>query len=193
MFLYVLNLHFAFSLSFQQTVQTHQRAERDAAVARLEQTRIVLAMRLAEHQGNKYKVIEEAKAFVGNVRDAAHFTSPKNHYDPSSCPAGNNFTQHKDNNPNILFKFLMSGFNFAKQSLKLDHVGGVLGNAALVAASMLALLHLHKVTCKNKYILVRNVRGEELGGTRNVKKIYGGKGSSASRSRAHLDVLLARG
>ena len=54
-------------------MQTHQRAERDAAIARLEQSRIVLAMRLGEHHGKKHKVIEEALAFVGDVQDAAIF------------------------------------------------------------------------------------------------------------------------
>ena len=59
-----------------QTVQTQQRAERDAAIARLEQSRIVLALRLADHHGKKYKVIEEARAFVGEVQNHGKFTPP---------------------------------------------------------------------------------------------------------------------
>jgi hypothetical protein len=52
-----------------QTVQSQQRAEQDTAIARLEQSRAVLATRLAEHQGKKYKVINEALEFVGEVGD----------------------------------------------------------------------------------------------------------------------------
>lgn len=65
-------------LEFFHTVQLQQRAERDAAIARLEQSRIVLAMRLADHQGKKYKVIEEALAFIGDVCDASRFVSCDN-------------------------------------------------------------------------------------------------------------------
>ncbi|GFQ08837.1 plastid division protein pdv1 [Phtheirospermum japonicum] len=59
-------------LEFLHTVQTQQRAERDAAIARLEQSRIILAMRLAEHQGKKYKVIEEALALIGDSLKLDH-------------------------------------------------------------------------------------------------------------------------
>ncbi|KQJ94310.1 hypothetical protein BRADI_3g09790v3 [Brachypodium distachyon] len=58
-------------LEFLHTVQSQQLAERDAAVARLEQSRLVLATRLAEHQGKKYRVIEEALAFVGELHQVA--------------------------------------------------------------------------------------------------------------------------
>jgi hypothetical protein len=169
-------------LEFFHTVQTQQRAERDAAIARLEQSRIVLAMRLAEHQGSKYKVIDEARAFVGNVRNATHFIQ-------QNCNNDTAVSQNK-NNPNIFFKFLISGYNLAKQTLKLDHMGGVLGHAGLVAASMVALLHLHQVTCTNKFVLDRNLMEEDSGKT----LIGAGRGSSSGTKRGiHLDVLLARG
>ncbi|GKC83329.1 2-oxoglutarate dehydrogenase, mitochondrial-like protein [Tanacetum coccineum] len=44
-----------------------QRVERDAAIAWLEQSIIVLALRLADHHGKNYKVTEEARAFVGSL------------------------------------------------------------------------------------------------------------------------------
>lgn len=44
-----------------QTVQMQQHAERDSALARIEQSRIFLAVALSEYQGKKYKVIEEAQ------------------------------------------------------------------------------------------------------------------------------------
>jgi hypothetical protein len=52
-----------------QTVQLQQRAEPDAAIARLEQSRLVLSKKLAEHQGRKYRVIDETLEFVGEVSD----------------------------------------------------------------------------------------------------------------------------
>ncbi|XP_028548776.1 plastid division protein PDV1 isoform X2 [Dendrobium catenatum] len=42
-------------IEFFHTIQSQQQAERDAAIARLEQSRIILAMRLSEHQGEKHK------------------------------------------------------------------------------------------------------------------------------------------
>ncbi|CAL5405245.1 unnamed protein product [Camellia sinensis] len=170
-------------LEFFHTVQMQQRAERDAAIARLEQSRIVLAMRLSEHQGKKYKVIEEALAFVGDVRDASRFVSPNNLYGSSPQPSGENLVTHEGKRSSNLIKVLVSGFNFAKNSLKLDQMGGILGNAALVAISMIALLHLQREPCKDRYAL-------EL----PLKKVSSRlEGSSSSGRLTHLDVSLARG
>jgi len=46
---------------------------------------------------------------------------------------------------NILMNIFVSSFNFVKRSIGLDHMGGIVGNAALVAISMISLLHLHQV------------------------------------------------
>ncbi|KAK6286109.1 hypothetical protein POUND7_012288 [Theobroma cacao] len=43
-------------LEIFHTVHTQQRAERDASIARLEQSRIILALRLAEHHRKMYKI-----------------------------------------------------------------------------------------------------------------------------------------
>ncbi|XP_042433993.1 plastid division protein PDV1-like isoform X4 [Zingiber officinale] len=40
-------------LEFFHIVQSQQRAERDAAITRLEQSRVILAMRLADHRGKR--------------------------------------------------------------------------------------------------------------------------------------------
>ncbi|KAJ6687587.1 PLASTID DIVISION PROTEIN PDV2 [Salix koriyanagi] len=127
-----------------ETVQIHQRAERDAAIARLEQSRIILAVRLAEHHGKKYKVIEEALAFVGDVNDASRFVSPENLYGSPTSPSGENLVRHEGKGPNMVIKVLLSSFEFAKKSLKVDHMGGILGNAALFTVSVIAMLHLHQ-------------------------------------------------
>ncbi|KAF9671174.1 hypothetical protein SADUNF_Sadunf12G0020000 [Salix dunnii] len=182
----VLDIHVISSVL--QTVQIHQQAERDAAIARLEQGRIILAMRLAEHHGKKYKVIEEALAFVGDVHDASHFVSPENLYGSPTSPLGENLVRREGKRPNTVFKVLLSSFEFAKKSLKLDHVGGLLGNAALFTVSMIVMLHLHQVTHKH-----HSYKQQDPYSNRNGKKAFGLEGSSSDGSLNHLDVMLARG
>ncbi|KAL3574856.1 hypothetical protein D5086_022957 [Populus alba] len=174
--------------SVMQTVQIHQRAEIDAAIARLEQSRIILAMRLAEHHGKKYKVIEEALAFVGDVHDASHFVSPENLYGSPTSPSGENLIRREGKKPSTVIKVLLSSFEFAKKSIKLDHVGGLLGNAALFTVSMIAMLHLHQVAHKH-----HPYKQEDLYSNRNGKKAFGLEGSSSNGSLDHLDVMLAKG
>ncbi|KAK6925942.1 hypothetical protein RJ641_007661 [Dillenia turbinata] len=161
-------------LEFFHTVQVQQQAERDAAIAQLEQSRIVLAMRLAEHQGKKYKVIEEARAFVGDVHNTACLVSP-HVLNSSTNPSGEKCVSDKGKKPNALIKALLSTFNFAKSSLRLDHIGGVFGNAALLAFTMIALLHLQQVSDRDNRSAKRSSRLE---------------GDSPLTS---LDVLSARG
>ncbi|KAD7480491.1 hypothetical protein E3N88_03627 [Mikania micrantha] len=167
------------------TVQTQQRAERDAAIARLEQSRIVLALRLADHHGNKYKVIEEARAFVGEVQNHAKFVHPENggYMSAESYDVGKR--------SNILVRVVISSFNFARKSLKVDHLGGVLGNAALFAVSMLALLHLQQVNDREqRYIPDLQQRHEADNKLKkNVTKVFVPEGGSSNG----LDVLSARG
>ncbi|WRX11381.1 hypothetical protein QQP08_003868 [Theobroma cacao] len=89
-------------LEIFHTVHTQQRAERDASFARLEQSRIILALRLAEH-----------------------------HLSPSG--RGRILCQHGGKRSNMLTKVVVSGFNFAKQSLKFHYIGGIRSNTALFA------------------------------------------------------------
>lgn len=172
-----------------QTVQNQQRAERDAALARLEQSRIVLAMRLAEHPGKKYKFIEEAQSLVGDVCNASQFVSPKNLYGPATSAPGENLTTQKRKRSNALFNIFFSSFNFFRKSLRVDEVGGILGNAALVAISMLALMHLQQVGSKEKYLLDLPL-GQDVDYNRNIRKLSQPEGSS---SGLNFDVLSARG
>ncbi|XP_004308015.1 PREDICTED: plastid division protein PDV1 [Fragaria vesca subsp. vesca] len=175
-------------LEFFHTVQVQQRAERDAAIARLEQSRIVLALRLSEHHGKKYKVIEEALAFVGDVCDANGFVSPESLYVPPVTP-GDNLTNSEGKSSNILMKVLVSSVNFAKKTLKLDNMGGLLGNAALVAVSMIALVHMQQVAVKEHTQLVE----DKIYMNRSARKTSRTEGASSSSRLSNLDVLLARG
>ncbi|KAF8379657.1 hypothetical protein HHK36_029101 [Tetracentron sinense] len=181
-------------LEFFHTVQSQQRAERDAAIARLEQSRIVLAMRLADHHGKKYKVIEEALAFVGDVREAGRFVSPENMFESPASQSGENLEAQEEKRSNFLIQVLVSSLNFTKKSLKLEQIGGVLGNAALVAVSMLALLHLHQVAFRNNFVAeLPRMQEDSFYGKRNGKNTSRLEGSSPSGRLSHLDVLLARG
>ncbi|XP_051123075.1 plastid division protein PDV1 [Andrographis paniculata] len=169
-------------LEFFHTVQTQQRAEKDAAVARLEQSRMLLAMRLAEHQGKKYKVIEEAQALIGDVRDASRFVEPEGLYVSSTHdPSGKSFVAQKGGRMNPLINFFLSGFNLVSKSLKLDNTVGILGNAALVAISMIAFAHVNQVGRKEKYPF-------DVGGMQESSRKVG-----AGKDGHSLDVMLARG
>lgn len=193
-----------FGFAILQTVQAQQRSERDAAIARLEQSRIVLALRLAEHQGKKYKVIEEARALVGDVHNASHFVSPENLCctPPSASPAAavgiKKFQSQKEVIPNAFLNMFVSSFKFVRDSLKVDRMGGILGNAALFTISMLAFMHLHRVSLKDKYILElpssSSSRQEDVLFNRTTTKVSRPEHSSSSGGRSsQLDVLLARG
>uniref|UniRef100_A0A803LZZ7 Uncharacterized protein n=1 Tax=Chenopodium quinoa TaxID=63459 RepID=A0A803LZZ7_CHEQI len=180
---------FYFVCLYCQTVQIQQRAERDAALARLEQSRIVLALRLAEHHGKRYKVIDEAMDFVGNVRDATCFVGPDNFSNPPASAPAEHSLQKKGVSSNIFVRFLFSGLDSAKRTLQLDKLGGVLGNAALFALSMVALLHLQQATSKDNNML-DSAQNQDR---RTVKKLLQRDGSSSTGQLNPLDVRLARG
>lgn len=169
-------------LEFFHTVQTQQKAERDAAVARLEQSRIILAMRLAEHHGKKYKVIEEAQALVGDVRDASRFVASEHLYGSIPYPSGEKFVAQNGKRSNAVVNFLLSSYAYVSKSLKLDHTVGIMGNAALLAISMIALLHLNQIgpTMQDPPTFGRE--------SRKVPRLRG-----ASSGDGQLDVMLARG
>lgn len=171
----ISSLHSCFNL---QTVQTQQKAERDAAVARLEQSRIILAMRLAEHQGEKYKVIEEAQALVGDVHDASRLVTPEHLY----SPPGENFVPEKQKRSNSVVNFFVSSFDFVSKSLKLDQTVGILGNAALLAISMIAFVHINQIGSKDAL---------HLHGIQDSSSSFGRESRKVSSSS--LDVMLARG
>uniref|UniRef100_A0A6V7QV18 Plastid division protein PDV1 n=1 Tax=Ananas comosus var. bracteatus TaxID=296719 RepID=A0A6V7QV18_ANACO len=177
-------------LEFFHTVQSQQRAEREAAITRLEQSRIILAMRLADHQGKKYKVIEEALAFVGNVRNAGNFVSPEDLYEIQRTQPGENEEDHKGQNLSVLMRMLFSGLALARSSFRIERIGGVLGNAAVFAVSMLALLQLQQVAFRSD---PSTAKAESFYRKRDNKNNTHLASSPQSSEVKHLDVLLARG
>lgn len=171
-------------LEFLHTVQSQQRAERDAAIARLEQSRVVLAMRLAEHQGKKYRVIDEALAFVGEVSDKSRFVSPEDicatHSQPEDYAEDN-----RGNGSRIMSNMLSCSLSLAKNSFRLDKIGGALGNAAVFAVSMLAFLQLHQVTFGSKT--------PGMGYRKRIEYNFQPGSLQQNGKGKHLEVYLARG
>ncbi|KAE8733884.1 Plastid division protein PDV1 [Hibiscus syriacus] len=171
------------------TVQIQQQVERDAAIARLEQSRIILALRLAEHHGKKYKVIDEALSFVGDVHDASRYVSPENLYCTPNSPSGENLASHEGKRSNTLVKILFSNFNYAKKSLNFDHMGGILTNAALFTVSMIAMMYLQRIALSEH----SGRQEDNIDNRRNSRKNSRLEGSSSYDHSSHLNVYLARG
>lgn len=146
-------------------------------------------MRLAEHHGKKYKVIEEAVAFVGDVHDAGRLVSPETLYGQPNNSAADNIVTEKGKRSNILINVFLSSVNLVKRSLGLDHMGGILGNAALVAVSMIALLHLHQVAYHEHPFR----QEDRVRSNKTVRTTTQLEGSTSGAHSSNLDVLLARG
>lgn len=159
------------------TIQSQQQAERDAAIARLEQSRIILAMRLSEHQGERSTVIEEAQAFISDVQEAGHFVTPENLFKEP----GEDADTQKPSGPHAFFRMLVSNLGFAKNSLSLDMFGNALGNAAIFAVSMLALLQVHRAALKREALSFPD------------RSLYNKNESFQSDVPQQFDVYSARG
>jgi hypothetical protein len=165
-----------------QDVQLQQRAERDAAIARVQQSRILLAARLAEHRGKRHGVIEEALGFVGDVLDKNQFVSPEDVYGMhNQSDEDEDRTGHGSN---MVVRVVSCTFAFAKNILRFERMGGVLGNAAVLAVSMLAFLQLHQLALGRQTPAVQYRRTDN--------RFHSG-GSRRNSKEKHVEVLLARG
>lgn len=165
-------------LEFFHTVQMQQHAERDSALARIEQSRIFLTVALSEYQGKKYKLIEEAKALVGDVQNASHLVSPDHLFGSTPYPSGESFSLQKGERPNPLINFFLSTLSFVSKSLKLDHTIGILGNAALLAISMLAFVQMSR---------------DHSTFDRQTTQVFHTLDQTSSDRLTKLDVFMARG
>lgn len=146
-------------------------------------------MRLAEHHGKSYGVLDEALAFVGSIKTTSHFVSPDHLYNSSLNPTGANSTPSDGKKSNFVINFFASTFRFTKRALGFNHVSGVLGNAAIFAVSMVAMLHLHQVATNEHHLHKKDDRFYRS----QQRKTYGRDISSGDRSLDHLDVMMARG
>ncbi|RLN07713.1 plastid division protein PDV1 [Panicum miliaceum] len=161
-------------LQFLHTVQSQQRAERDAAIARLEQSRLVLAMRLAEHQGKRYRVIDEALALVGEVSDKSRFISPE---DVCATHSEDDAEDNRGSSSRIMPSMLSCSLSLAKNSFRLDKIGGALGNAAVFA--------LHQIAFGSKT--------PSMGYRKRIEYSFQSGSSQQNGKEKHLEVYLARG
>ncbi|WVZ72879.1 hypothetical protein U9M48_021270 [Paspalum notatum var. saurae] len=165
-------------------VQSQQEAERDFALARLEQSRIMLAIRLKEHHGKNHKVIEEASDFVRNVyKDVCPSLSarkPEKYADSS-----NNMAK----GPNFFARMISSSLAIAGSSFSIKNLGGALGNSAALAIGVVTLLQLRWLTSgehspaagKYSYRRINEKNSSRLGS------------SPSGGGMTRLDVSLARG
>lgn len=146
-------------------------------------------MRLAEHKGKKYKVIEEAQALVGDVKGTDHFISRESTSGQSCSQSGENFVADKGKGSNIVMNVLVSSFNFVKRTLSLDNMNGIVGNAALVAISMVAFLHLNHVAHQEPPHRQEN----SIHSNRTERRKNQHEGSTSKARSSNLNLLLARG
>jgi hypothetical protein len=63
--LWKLSLTVLLAVLIVQSMQNHQRAEKDAVLAELEESRHLLLLKLKNHQGREWEVVQEALAFAG--------------------------------------------------------------------------------------------------------------------------------
>lgn len=165
-----------------QEVQLQQRAERDAAIARVQQSRILLAARLVDHRGKRHGVIEEALGFVDDVLEKSEFVSPEDVYGVHS--PGEDEKDPGVHGSNMMVRVVSCSFSLAKNVLRLQKIGGTLGNATVFAVSTLAFLQLHQFAFGKQTPVVQF--------TRTDNHFRSGESRKNSKEK-HLEVLLARG
>uniref|UniRef100_A0ACD5WUU0 Uncharacterized protein n=1 Tax=Avena sativa TaxID=4498 RepID=A0ACD5WUU0_AVESA len=169
-------------LHFLHDVQLQQRAEQDAAIARVQQSRILLAARLSEHRGKRHGVIEEAVGFVGDVLDKSQFVSPEDVYGvQGQSGEDEDCTGHGSS---MVVRVVSCSFALAKNIFRFERMGGVLGNATMLAVSVIAFLQLHQLALGKQTPAVEN---------RRTNNCFRSEGSRRNKKGKHLEVLLARG
>lgn len=207
-------------LYFLHTLQLQQRADKDAALMRLEESRLMLLRRLREHRGRDLTVIQEALAFASDRDEAEDIHSnPFAHQNSSTREANkavrcNKNEKTDENNENLQNKcqtgltcFLNFSIQFMKNSEPLHRMAGVVAKVALIAVSMLTVLQLQQTTlgtlkrnCSNKSSRVeKNSSQFKRQGHTNIEdhfpKHSGGEMTKlpGQYSFKNLDVLFGRG
>lgn len=146
-------------LYFLHTLQLQQRADKDAALMRLEESRLMLLRRLREHHGRELTVIQEALAFasdrdeaedIHSNRCARQNSSTRETNKPVCCNKNEKTDENSENLQNKcqtgLTCFLNFSIQFMKNSEPLHRMAGVVAKVALIAVSMLTVLQLRKTT-----------------------------------------------
>ncbi|CAL4952465.1 unnamed protein product [Urochloa decumbens] len=169
-------------------VQSQQQAERDFALARLEQSRIMLAIRLKEHHGKNHEVIDEASDFVRNVyQDVWPSLSVNKPNKPEKCADSSN---DMVKGPNFFARMVSSSLAIAGSSFSIKNLGGALGNGAAFTIGIVTLLQLSRLASGSHIPAVGNYPCRRI----DVKNpSQQGTSRGGSSTMAHLDVSLAKG
>eukprot|EP00252_Welwitschia_mirabilis_P013322 TRINITY_DN29350_c0_g1_i1.p1 TRINITY_DN29350_c0_g1~~TRINITY_DN29350_c0_g1_i1.p1 ORF type:complete len:287 (+),score=49.35 TRINITY_DN29350_c0_g1_i1:305-1165(+) len=190
------------------TLQNQQRVEKEAALMRLEESRLMLLKKLKEHRGRELSVIREAMAFASdkgegeNIRlncnavktSFSNETSNSEQSNTNGDPNSVSLQRKCFNGLNCLFSLSIRKLNNTEQFLKMASVAA---KVALMAASMLTILHIHHNVRKEANSVARHTDAY-FQNSWYSKKQYGV--SNSRRSRTHdtfgytnLDVLHGRG
>ncbi|TKW12095.1 hypothetical protein SEVIR_5G014200v4 [Setaria viridis] len=165
-------------------VQSQQQAERDFAVARLEQSRIMLAIRLKEHNGKNHEVIDEASDFVRNVYQDVWPSLSVNK--PEKCADSSN---DMVKGPNFFARMVSSSLSIAGSNFSMKDLGGALWNSAAFAIGIIALLQLRGLASGAHGPAVGNYPYRRIN-EKNSSRLGTSRGGS---TMSHLDVSLAKG
>ncbi|GJN06494.1 hypothetical protein PR202_ga24224 [Eleusine coracana subsp. coracana] len=163
-------------------VQSQQEADLDIALSKLEQSRIMLAVKLKEHHGKNYEVIDEASNFVHNVYQDVWPSLSVNKTDKCADSSSNMVK-----GSNFFGRLVSAGHALAQNSLNIKNFGSVLGNSAVLGLGMLMMLQLQWMASREKYPAVGNH------GYRRTAENNSSRLGTSLRSSSHLDVSLARG
>lgn len=208
-------------LYFLHTLQLQQRADKDAALMRLEESRLMLLRRLREHRGRELTVIQEALAFASDRDEAEDIHSnPRARQNSSTREANkavrcNKNEKSDENSENLQNKcqtglacFLNFSIQFMKNSEPLHRMAGVVAKVALIAVSMLTVLQLQQTTLgtlkrngsnKSSRVEKNTSQFKRQGGHTNIEEHFpkhsGGEMTKlpGQYSFKNLDVLFGRG
>lgn len=140
-----------YTCSIRQMIHSQQEGDRSASIASLEESRLILVMRLTDHQ-EKYKFIRDDTTFFNNVDDMGHFFAPDTSSE-NEMTRSQEGTNSKAQEGRIVYKLLqkfISRAAVATKSFRLMRTDGALGSAAMFAASILAFLQLNQFAIKGE-------------------------------------------
>uniref|UniRef100_A0A453EGQ8 Uncharacterized protein n=1 Tax=Aegilops tauschii subsp. strangulata TaxID=200361 RepID=A0A453EGQ8_AEGTS len=171
---------------FLQAVCSQQQAERDIALARLQQSHIMLTIRLKEHHGNNHKVIDEALDFVHNVYHDFWYFLSVNNPEKSRGHSGVNSTKKTEDGSNFLGWMVSSSLDVVRNSFNMKNIGGFLGNSAVFAVGMITMLQLH--------LLSSGEQSSSCGkySYRRINRDDSSRSLAGRGRMSHLDVFLAK-
>uniref|UniRef100_A0ACD5VPF7 Uncharacterized protein n=1 Tax=Avena sativa TaxID=4498 RepID=A0ACD5VPF7_AVESA len=171
-------------------VHSLQEADGDIALQRLQQSHIMLSIRLKEHHGRNREVIDEASKFINNVYHDIWPSPSVNKPERSRTYSGINTAKKKGKGSNFLGWIVSSSLDLARNSLNIENIGGLLGNTTALTVGMITMLQLHFLASGEQSLPCRKY---------SYRRTNGGNSSQFETSSlavdsrtSHLDVFLAK-